>query len=403
MIRLILFTILSLGLGSSSLAETKEPLCLLDPAQLPKSWRSPAELQKRLNPAPWSEAEARDAQYAKRTGMNEMIGLFKQNPSAVHKLFDDAIAALLQVTYASANKPEFDGKMRNVARTNLTALLTPYLKRNPESAECDEFEDLLPLAIFAHRLYPAKHKLTGVVTKRTNVAYRDCGSLEEATENILKKIREDNQLRSDYIDHLEDLFDLYAWTVLLIEAELYPDIELPDEARAFGQTAWEYFKTFPLPGVNAFEKGVKDEKFITLADLATHLSHIPTGLGRFPLYASDKSDLYTFLRESFYPMLRSGDRDLFALFVDTLRQYGCTPENDVQVRDGTRYLLNDFHKHNDKWMNYHEERKTFSDPIEYIQIHHVWTALLGVRDRKLEKPKPGNYGGIVRRWIPPPR
>jgi hypothetical protein len=393
---------LSLLCSTAGIAKDPDPLCARDPAQMPQSWRPSAEQEKTLNPAPWSQREAVDAENAKQTGVDEMIDLFRQNPSAVHKLFDDAVAALMQITYSSANEPAFDAKVRDAARDNLTALITPYLSRDPDAATCDEFEDLLPLAIFAHRLYPANDKLTDVVTKRVNAAYRTCGSFAAATEDILQKVREDNQEPSEYIDHLEDLFNFYAWALLFIEAELYPDIELPDEAREFGDTAWAYFEDFPLPGASAFAKGVKDERFITLADLATHLSHIPTGLGRHPLYVSDKPDLYSYMRENFYPMLRSGDRDLFALFVDTLRQYGCTPENDKQVRDGTRYLLDDFHERNGKWMNYHEPRKTFTDPIEYIQIHHAWTALLGIRARKLEPPKPGTYGSIVRRWLPPP-
>jgi len=400
--RWIFFTILSLGLSSSSLAGTPDQLCVLDPDQMPASWRPSPDLQKSLNPAPWSEAEAKDAEYAKRTGVDEMLGLFKEKPSAVQKMFDDAIAALLQVTYSSTNQPEFDAKIRDAARDNLTALLTPYLKRKPETARCDEFEDLLPLAIFAHRLYPAKHQLTDVVTKRVNAAYSACGSLKAATENILRKVRTDNQEPGEYIDRLEDLFDLYAWTLLLIEAELYPDIKLPNEARAFGQKAWKHLETLPLPNVNTFEKGLKDERFITLADLATHLSHIPTGLGRYPLYVSDKPNLYSFIRENFYPMMQSGDRDLFSLFVDTLRQYGCSANDDVQVRDGARYLLKSFHDHNDKWMNFYEKRKTFTDPIEYIQVHHAWTAVLGVRGRKLKRPEPGTYGSLVRRWLPYP-
>jgi hypothetical protein len=399
----IIITGLLLVLSTGSLAATRDRLCVLDPARMPESWRPPAELRKDLNPAPWSVAEAKDAAYAKKTGVDEMISLFKESPTAVPKMFDDAIAALMQVTYSSANTPEFDAKVRDVARDNLTALLTPYLKRQPETANCDEFEDLLPLAIFAHRLYPAEHELTSVVTKRVNAAYRTCGSLETATENILRKVRRDNQEPDEYIDRLEDLFDLYAWSLLLIEAELYPDIELPDEARAFGPKAWKHFEALPLPGVSEFDKGVEDERFITLADLATHLAHIPTGLHRFPLYVEDKPDLYRLHRENFYPMMQSGDRDLFALFVDTLRQYGCTPENDVQVRDGTRYLLDDFHKRGDRWMTYSEQRKTFADPIEYIKVHHAWTAVLGVRDRNLEPPEPGTYGSIVRRWLPPPR
>lgn len=397
----LFLTILSLGLSSSSLAETPDQLCMLDPAKMPASWRPSPEVKKSLNSVPWSEAEAKDAEYAKRTGVDEMLNLFKE-PSAVQKVYDDSIAALLQVTYASANQPELDAKIHDAARANLTALLTPYLERKPETAKCSEFEDLLPLTIFAHRLYPADHELTNVITKRVNAAYRACGSLETATENIFLKVRRDNQEPDEYIDYLEDLFNLYAWALLLIEAELYPDIELPDEARAFGQKAWNYFETLPLPRAREFENGIKDEAFITLADLATHLSHIPTGLGRFPLYVSDYPELYGFLRENFYPMMQSGDRDLFALFVDTLRQYGCTPENDVQVRDGTRYLLKSFHERNDKWMNYHEERKSFADPIEYIQIHHAWTAILGIRERKLTPPQPGTYGSLVRRWLSSP-
>lgn len=399
------FTMLLLMASSAGLAETPVPVpvCVSESARMPQSWQPPAGLRESLSPAPWSKAEAKDAENAERAGINEMIDLFEKNASTAHKLFDDAVAALLQTTYSSANEPGFDARVIDAARANLTALLEPYGKRDPASAKCDEFEDMLPLAIFAHRLYPPQHRLTKVATERTNAAFRACGSFKVATEDILQKVRKDNLGDGEYIDHLEDLFDLYAWALLLIEAELYPDIELPDEARTFGQAAWAYFEAFPLPDSDAFEKGVKDERFVTLADLVTHLSHIPTGLGRHPLYVSDDPELYAFVREDFYPMMQSGDRDLFALFVDTLRQYGCSPENDVQVRDGTRYLLADFHKRDDKWMNYHEKRKTFTDPIEYLRIHHAWTAVLGVRDRKLEPPEPGTYGSLVRRWLPQPR
>ncbi len=398
----IFFMVILLGLSTTSLAQTPERLCVADPDKMPASWQPSPELEKSLNHTPWSQAEAKDAEYAKRTGIDEMLSLYKEKPSAVKNMFDDSVASLLQMTYASANEPELDAKIRDAARDNLTALLTPYLERKPETAECDEFEDLLPLAIFAHRLYPDGHELTNVVTTRVNSAFGACGTLKTATENILQKVRTDNQAPEEYIDLLEDLFDLYAWALLLIEAELYPDIELPKDARTFGDRAWAYFEDLALPGAGKFEKGAKDVRFVTLADLATHLTHIPSGLGRFPIYVSDKPDLYSFTRENFYPMMQTGDRDLFSLFVDTLRQYGCNAKNDVQVRDGTRYLLTDFHKRNDKWMNYSEKRKTFTDPIEYIKIHHVWTALLGIRDRKLERPKPGTYGALVRRWLPYP-
>jgi hypothetical protein len=281
-------------------------------------------------------------------------------------------------------------------------LLKPYLKLDPRSAQCDEFEDLLPLVIFAHTLYPPNDARTDAVTRRTNAAYRACGSFAAATENILDNILSDKPADPVDIDHLEELFNLYAWALLFIEAELYPDIELPAEAREFGPAAWKYFETYRLVGASRFKEGVDDDRFITLADLATHIAHVPTGLHRFPLYVKDKPDLYDFLRQNFYPMLQSGDRDLFALFVDTLRQYGCNPENDVQVRDGTRHLLDSFHKGGDRWMSYRDIRKSETDPIEYVKVHHAWTAVLGIRERKPEPPAPGTYGSVVRGWLPPP-
>jgi hypothetical protein len=89
--------------------------------------------------------------------------------------------------------------------------------------------------------------------------------------------------------------------------------------------------------------------------------------------------------------------------VDALRQYGCTPENDAQVRDGTRHLLKVFRDSGERWMNYQDEGQTTANMSDYDRIHHPWTAVLGIRDRRLEQPKPGTYGGIVRRWLPPPR
>ncbi len=395
--RRIFFTILSLVLGSASLAQRPGPLCVLDPAQMPESWRPSAEVRKSLNPAPWSESEAKDAAYAIKSGLEEMIGYFEQKPSAVKFLWDDSIEALIEVTYSSANKPELDAKVRDAARNNLTALITPYLKLDPKSAKCDEFERLLPLAIFAHRLYPAKDTRTEAVTKRTNAAYRVCGSLEDATEYDIQEILADKHAPPD------ELFELYIWCLWFIEAELYPDIELPIEAHEFSRALWKYFETYRFAGASEFEKGAWDKEFIEIADLATHIVHIPTGTHRFPLYVEDSPDLYRIHRENFYPVLQTDNLDLLASFVDSLRQYGCTAENDVQVRDGTRYLLKLFHDGKDRWMAHRREGETDANLDDYDLIHKAWTGVLGVRVRQPEQPNPGTYGGIVRRWLPQPR
>lgn len=397
MTRWIFFTSLSLVLSCSYAPAWPDPLCVLDPAQMPESWRPSAEVQKSLNPAPWSQSEAKDADHAIESGLNEMISYFKQKPSAVPSLWDDSIEALIQVTHSGANKPEFDAKVRYAARDNLTALITPYLTRDAESAKCDEFERLLPLAIFAHRLYPAKDTRTGAVTKRSNAAYRDCGSLEAATGYDLQEVLAEKQA------HPKDLLELHIWCLWFIEAELYPDIELPVETRDYGPALWTYFQTYRLTGASEFEDGARDEEFIEIADLAPHIAHIPTGTHRFPLYMEDSPGLYRFHRENFYPVLQLGELDLFASFVDTLRQYGCTAENDVQVRDGARYLLKAFHDSNDRWMNYRRDGETDADLNDYNLIHYPWTGVLGLRVRQVEQPKPGTYGGIVRRWLQQPR
>ncbi len=406
--RWILFLILPLALSSGSLAQEIEPLCVRDPAQMPASWRPSAQVQKRLNPAPWSQSEAKDAEYAIKTALDEMIGYFERKPSAVQELWDDSIEALIQATYASVNTPEFDAKVRAAARNNLTALVTPYLNLDPDTAKCSEFERLLPLTLFAHRLYRTNDTRTDVVTKRTNAAYRACGSLKAATGYDLEEFMADREgppddlEEAEALEELEDLFDLYLWSVWFIEAEVYPDIELPVEARAFGPKVWKFFETYRLAGASDIEEETSSRKFIKIADLATHIAHIPSGVHRFPLYVEDMPDLYRFHRENFYPVLQSGDLDLLASFLDSLRQYGCSAKNDVQVRDGTRYLLKVFHDGNDRWMNNRGAGQANANIDDYDLIHRPWTAVLGLRDRQPEPPSAGTYGGIVRRWLPHP-
>jgi len=117
---------------------------------------------------------------------------------------------------------------------------------------------------------------------------------------------------------------------------------------------------------------------------------------------ADSPSLYRFHRENFYAVMQLGDIDLFASFVDSLRQYGCSSENDVQVRDGTRFLLRVYRDGGDRWMDHQRDGDETAVINDYQSIHKPWTRVLGIRPRRLEQPKPGTYGGIVRRWLPPP-
>jgi hypothetical protein len=398
MLRKIFISGLLLTVSSASLAETSQPLCVLDPVKMPESWQPSAEMRKSLRLAPWSEAEAKDAEYAKKTGVDEMIAYLQDKPSARETLWGDAIEALIQVTYASANTPEFDAKVHDAARNNLTALIELFFKNkpDPDQVSCKDFERVFPLAISAHSLYPAGDPKTARVVKSTNAAYRACGSLKAATGFDHHKILATKQADP------EILLEVYIWALWFMEAELYPDIELPAETREYGKLLWNYFKNYDLADADEFEEGPWDDRFVAMADLAPHLAHIPTGTHRFPLYVEDHPDLYRYHRENFYAVMQLGELDLFASFVDALRQYGCTPENDVQVRDGTRFLLKIFHDNSDRWMNYRQEGETDAEIDDYDIVHYPWTAVLGLRDRKPLQPEPGTYGGIIRRWLPPP-
>lgn len=380
-------------------AQAPNSVCVSEHDQLPESWRPSADIQKSLSSAAWSQSEAKDARNAVASAADEIIDFLNRNPQAVQNIWDDSVEALIQLTYASLDDPKRVAVIRDAARDNLTALISPYLDHDPDWAKCDEFEALLPLAILAHRLYPPGDTRTKAITRRTNVAYRSCGTLREATGIAYDRILADRDAGSE---NVEALFDLHLWALWLIEAQLYPDIALSARARTFGMRVWKYFETYQLPNANAFEDGARDKEFNAIADLATHIAHIATGVHRFPLYVHDSQELYRFHRENFYPVMQSGDMDVFASLVDTLRQYGCTPENDAQVRDGTRYLLKTFHDNNDTWMSDKNEDPD-ADPSDYDRIHRPWTAALGLRERRPERPRPGTYGGLVRRWLPEPR
>ncbi|MGI9522791.1 MAG: hypothetical protein ACR2PG_14210 [Hyphomicrobiaceae bacterium] len=392
----VICILLALLSGACLQSKAQVVPCVGDRDLMPGIWRPSMQLRKTLSDAEWSDRETNDAEYAFKLAIAEMTSYFEQKPAAVTSLWDDSVEALMQLTYSSLNNPAFDAKVLEAARDNLTTLIEPYLHQDRGSANCDDFERLLPLAIFAQSLFPAQDARMSAVTRRVNSSLQDCGSLEEATGYDLQEI-----LEEDDVDE-EDLFDLYVWSLWLIEAQLYPNIRLPSKARDFAPKIWKYFETFDYAGVREFDDGAWSKKFRMIAVLATHVAHIPSGTHRYPIYVADSPRLFRFYRENFYPVMATGDLDLFASFVDSLRQYGCTPKNDVQVRDGTRYLLRLFHENKERWMAHREKGEADATLDDYTLIHKPWTAALGLRSRRLEQPNPGTYGGAVRRWLLPP-
>lgn len=388
---------LSLLLTTPTLAQTTPPLCVLDPAAMPATWRPPADFDVPLDPEPWTLEEAQDARRAIEGGVQEMLELYADRPEAIPEIWEDAVASLIEVTYSGANSPALDAVVRDGARDNLSALIAPYLERGPLSARCEEWPLTLPLTLYANKFYQPADLRIPTMIEFTNAAYRACGSFDAAVDFDYPEVFDSKQALTD------DVFDLVIWSLLFIEAELVPGLILPQEAKDFSPQLWTYLKTYPLPDAWMFEDGAWNEAFIEIAYLATHIAYIPTGNHRHPIYIEDSPELYRFHRENFYPVLEMGELDLVAEFVDSLRQYGCTPENDVQVRDGTRFLLDIYHDGDERWMAYREPGESDSEVEAYDFIHKAWTGVLGVRPRMLEPALPGTYGGVVREWLPAPR
>lgn len=382
--------------ANSATTKTSEPLCVLSSIAMPTSWRPWGDVQKKLSAAPWSDSETKDVLYSIRRGLDELNDYYSKRPSAVAALKDDAVDSFIEVTYAAANTPAIQDAAQDGARRILAMLIAPHLPRGSNSVGCDEYESLLPLAIYAHSLYPTRDARIATMVTLTNAAYRTCGSLKAAMGYDYRRRLEARNVPTEHV------FDMVIWSVWFTKAQLVPGLELSPAARNLPPALWRFLETYPLIGARAFSDGGSNTKFYDTAYLATHIAYVPTGVHRYPIYVEDSPSLYRFLRQNFYAVLQMGELDLVAEFVDSFRQYGCTELNDLQVRDGTRYLLKLFHAAGDSWISHREPDET-GKVDDYDAVHKAWTGMLGVRTRIPEPAERDTYGGVVRIWLRHPR
>jgi hypothetical protein len=369
-----------------------EPLCVIKPSAMPRSWQPSPELVTTLSEARWSADEAKDAEYAVQRGLDELTDYFSHRPSTVMHLGEDAVEPFLDATYSAANMLTLQVAARDEGRRVLTALLEPSVRRQPESATCQEYSRLVTFTIYSHALLPASDVRIPHMVALTNAAYHACGSLSVAMGYDYRQKLAAQELSTD------DVWDLLMWSITLTDALVVPDLDLPDGSRDLPPALWRFLADYPFVGARAYQKGASDNRFYDTAYLVTHIAYLPTGYGRHPIYIADAPNVYHFLRENFYLVLQMDELDLVAEFVDLFRQYGCTERTDLQVRDGTRQLLKLFHASDDHWMSYRGPHEP-ADISEYDTVHKAWTGMAGVRVRVPEAAKPGTYGGVVRQWL----
>lgn len=369
------------------------PTCALNDESMPAEWRPSAALAKRLDDAPWSPAEQARADASVRGGLRELTEYFDRHPEQVHVLWNDALEPFLDTSYAASNMPDLQRLATERAQQIFFAQADHYLRRPVESAHCESFSYVLELLLVAHRLWPARptkqaREAQQGLLDRTHHAFRACGSVEGAVGARFAERLADPKLGN------EELYGYVMWSVNLVGARAVPGLNLPDPLWALPEATWRALQRYPFVNASAYPEGAMNSTFYDDAYLATHVSYIPSGYGRYQLYPQDAPWLFKFLRESFYAVLEMGELDLLAEFVDVFRQLGCTEETDRHVRDGARFMLARYEAAGRSWSAHREPGE--GPPEPYDLVHKPWTAIAGMRRRVLEPPAPGTYGAVAR-------
>jgi hypothetical protein len=361
--------------------------CARSAGDLPASSRPPAS----ISDAPWTDVEQAAADAAVRGGFDEIANYFDAHPEVIPELWDNSVEAFLDVAYAADRTPGLRDAGLTRATDALHTIAGPSLSVAPS---CDEVGTLLTLLVYAHTLH-ARRPTAGLATLRaslldlSNRSLTDCGGLAAV-------------LGADPVARFGDpalpnpeVYGYVMWSITLLDAATIDGLHLPDGVADFVGRLWAYLGRYPLPAAADATDGANDLAVYDTAYLVTHVAYLPTGYGRHRLYVADAPWLHRYLRENFYAVLAMGELDLVAEFVDLFRQYGCSEENDRQLRDGSRHLLRLYAAAGDRWMAHRESYETAqSNP--YDLLHKPWTAVAGLRRRRFEPLVPGSYGAMAR-------
>lgn len=373
-----------------------EDTCVNSLGHMPSHWQPSNQLKKTLSDRPWSVEETALAKQSVVVALDEMITYQSQHPETVLALWDNSVEAYIDAAYAGANRPDLTNRALAVAHTHLAILWEPYASKKQALETCYDTSTALTLLIYAHNLSTMQPQVQSSKTAKeallpiANRLLSDCGTLERLLGyTYTRALAEPNAPNGE-------VYDMVMWAIIFIDALRIDGLNLPAETSDFITSLWRYLATYPTPLASSFPDGANNHTFYDLAYLFTHVGYIPTGYGRHALHRNDGEWLYQFIRSNFYSVMEMGELDLFAEFVDLLRQYGCSESNDKQTRDGARYLLSLYTKAGHSWIAHREsyESKT-SNP--YDLLHKPWTAMAGLRIRALEPCTPKSYCAVFKR------
>ena len=371
--------------------------CIADPSQLPPSWRAPEGLVSEESGRPWTTEEQELAYEAIDKGLDEIINFYDHiSEKRIINLGVDGVNSLIDEVYASENLPAFHQKALLASSKIIKISTQKYAASETYKEGCTRTYNQMKFCAYADylaRRLPEDeelHRLRDTLVKRTNAMFRACKDID----GVLGYLGHENDFLTELANkdaHRDLVFRWVLAAIALVDAMTVPELEMPPGSDEFVAGVWEYFKDYKLPYARDNERGMRDHVTFDVAYTATHIAYIPTGYGRHAQLVEDAPYLFKYTRENFYAVLDRGVLDLVSEFVDILRQYGCTEENDVQVRHGSRYLLNLYKESGHSWMKRREsfDRKKISD---YMLIHKPWTGISGVEPRQVEPMVPGSYG-----------
>lgn len=372
-------------------------ICVNDPNLLPDLWRPPPGMHFEDSGLPWSQAEQAMADEAVETGLDELLNFYELNmtKSRVKEQGVDAVNSLIDEAYATGgNNPVYHHKAVVAAVKNLKLVAGKFVAEDNEYQGCVYMYDRLKHVGYSQYLLnnmPEDKELKEfqeILVSRVNEMFDACETLEDVLNlgDLTAIFQKKNE-------HADPVFEWVLRAIALTDCLTIPGLKMPDGTEEFIANVWHYLADYELLYARDNPRHYKHYDTRNQAWLATHIAYIPTGYGRHVQRIEDAPYLYKYIRENYYYALEYGMLDLMCEFVDLIRQYGCTEENDYQLRHGTRFILSLYEKAGHSWMNYKEKDEKDGDVIpDYDMIHKPWTAISGVIQRAFEPIVPGSYG-----------
>jgi len=376
--------------------------CLLE---MPAKWQPPSYLALRDDYAqPWTEEEQRMADRAAQKGVGELLEFFGSiDDDRIRGVGTNGANALIDQCFSSSHKPDIYRRACEEASRVLKVIAPNQLDSGGTPPTCTGMRKKTKMLAYAHYLhlkFPGDRELKQVradLLQLVQGSFDACKDLDEFLDasDTDADASWDQDLDLDKPDALPwPTFRNYIHQQGLINLYSVPDFVFPDrdEVDRFVWRLWTFGGKFNYLNGTSEKVGYQWEDSRHAYQL-THIAYWPTGYGRHKMFLSEAKWVYNYIRNNFWKSVLhfQSDPDLFAEFVDILRNVGCTEDTDLMVRYGSRMFIEAFKSNGETFIT---SRKS-----DYSLIHGPWTAILAVDRKEWEPIVPGSHGYNFRKAL----